>query len=732
MSRKRNRSKPFVDIFKDRHFYLVLLVLLIFTVFTARLFILQIVEGEKHEDEEKISNMVTLETDSPRGDIYDRNGVLIATVRTVYTVNMTYVSSDQASRDRMYLELIELLDEMGEEHMNSLSPYLKSPEEWSGNLSENESARDNFINDIAIKKSDREKLKDPKDAFRYLRKDIFKISDEYTDEEAYKIMEIRYETYKYGLSVITPMKIAEEVSSETMAIIEARHLDFPGVTTEAVYKREYVNPEYVGNIIGYVRAISSEEYDEMKDLGYSFTDIIGKTGIEKAAESYLRGIKGSRTVYFDPQTQTIKEYASTEPVPGNDIYLTIDLNLQRTAYEALATAIKKIASQQDNEKNFGDANAGAIIVEDVKTGEILAMASYPTYDISLFLEPSNNTEAQKAITDLFQRKDAPTLNRATQGLYAIGSTFKPVVASAALETGTITLETKYLCEGSIVIANRIHKCLGSHGEIDVVKAIRRSCNVFFQRAAIEVGITTLDSWSLKYGFGEKTGIEIAEYAGNRSNEEVMKQKEPDMSHQWSDSDTAQTAIGQLYTLFTPIQLSNYVSALANGGYLNTPHLIDSVISREGNTVYVSNATSNQIGVSQETLDIIRQGMCEMINNNDVAQTEFVSFPLDFVAGKTGTPETGSEAYGESSNSVFICYAPADDPQIAISVVIEHGVWGTNSIAPAARVMEMYFSQEISGKNTNARKEGLFPGFEFRNLAEAWERLKEESKPQGQD
>lgn len=717
---------------KDRHFYLVLLVLVVLTAVVVRLYILQIVEGETHEDEATVNSLVAVKIEAPRGNIYDRNGVLLATTYTEYDVKMTYVATPQAERDRMYLELINLLEENGESHIKSISMYLSSPDTWSRSLEEDESKRSRWINEFAIKKSDRDDIKTARDAFDYLKDRVLEIGKEYTDEEAFKIMEIRYETYRYGLSSLSPMTIAEGISEETMSQIEARHIEFAGITTTPVYKRQYVNAEHVGNIIGYVRAISNEEYEEMKSEGYSFDDIVGKTGIEKAEEKTLAGTKGVSYVYYDRATSTVKEYSRTDPVPGNDIHLTIDVNLQKIAYEALEESIKKIASEKDGISNFGDANAGTVIVENVKTGEILSMVSYPTYDINLFISSPDDPDAQKAILDLFASKDAPTVNRATQGLYAIGSTFKPVVASAALEKGVINIDTKYMCEGSVIIANRLHNCLRAHGEINVVTAIRQSCNVFFQRAAIETGINTLDTWAEAYGLGSATGIEIAEAIGNRSNPETMRLKEEDASHIWTDSDTAQSAIGQLYTLFTPIQLVNYTSALANGGYLNTPYLVDTVVSQDGRIVLDKQPERTKISLRPATLDIIRQGMCEMINNNDVAQVEMKAFPKNYVAGKTGTPETGYEAYGQSSNSVFICYAPADDPEIAISVVIERGAWGTNAIATAARILEAYFSEDISGNSEQARDEGLIIGPEFRDLRRLWDIFeKEEAEKQAQ-
>ncbi len=694
----------------NRFFYLGLAVVVSMTAVSAKLYQLQIVQGEMWEqDASQVSlNTATLFTESPRGDIYDRNGVLLATTRTAYKVQMVYVDREQAFRDAMYLELIQLFEANGDTYNNSLARYLAYPVDWGSSLAgeDKEEQQKRWINSIVKRKSDKDFLLTPQDVFTYLRDTVLQINPSYTEEEAYQIMIIRYQTEQYGLSSLTPTILATDVCKKTMEIIESRHLDFPGVTTEEVYYREYVNSQAMSHVLGYVRAISSEEYQELKDKGYANDDVLGKLGIEKAAEAYLRGTKGEKTVYLDRNTGAVRVLEAKDPVPGSDVYLTLDFDLQTVAMNALADAIAAIRADKNNIKNFGDANAGAVVVENVKTGEILAMVSYPTYDNSIFVAPSTDQDAQKAISDLFQDPNSASLNRATQGLYPIGSTFKPIVAVAGLESGTLTPYQRIVCNGSIVLGNQRHNCLGTHGALTLEEAIRFSCNIFFQRAGIEAGIDTIDSWAKVFGLGEKTGIEISEYAGYRSNQTTMQVKETDLTHIWSDSDTAQTAIGQLYTLFTPLQLSNYTAALANGGYRNQPYLIQSAIAKDGTVTFETESSPTKLEVKPETLNAIRKGMISMVENNTTAKKAFSSFPSGFVAAKTGTPETGLEAFGQSSHSVLICYAPADDPEIAVSVVIEHGVWGSNGLAVAGKIMNSYFAKAAIDPVNQSRAEGL--------------------------
>ncbi len=705
-----NLKEKIIAVLKNRCFYIGVIVFLVMLLLIGRLYHLQIVNGDEYnrKADRVIGNIVSLAVDTPRGNIYDRNGILLATTRASYKVQMTNVNKEQSFRDEMYLKLIELFEANDDVYTNGLARYLASPDEWGSQLKGEDKSQEraNWINHIAIKKSDRDGITTARDAFAYLRNVRFKLDASYTDEQAYKIMIIRYQTFRYGLSYLTPTTLATDVSEETMETIEARYLEFPGVTTEETYFREYVGTEPLSHVIGYVRAISSEEYEVMKEEGYANDDIIGKVGIEKAAEALLRGEKGVREVYLEDGM--VREYSYQAPVPGNDLYLTIDYNLQKAVLETLERNIQKIAASADGKNNFGDAAAGAVVVMNVKTGEVLAMANYPTYDNSIFLQPSSNQEAQQAITDLFQDPTSPSLNRAAQGLYPVGSTIKPLIAVAGLESGATDVNREVVCRGIIEFNNHTHTCLSSHGSISMIRAISESCNIYFQQIAVDMGIETVDQWAKTFGLAEKTGIEISEYTGYRSNPETMKIKESDIYHIWSDSDTAQTAIGQLYTLFTPLQLCRYAAALGNGGYLRTPYLIDSVLAKDGTVISDNSekqAAYSKIDVSAYALSQVKAGMVDMANRNSQAKEAFKGLGQGFVAAKTGTPETGMEAFGHSSHSLVICYAPADDPEIAISIVIEHGTWGSNSLPIAGDVIKAYFGETYIDSWNHARQEG---------------------------
>ena len=684
------------------HFYAGLMVFVVSAVMIGRLYDLQIRQGDALNSQAGQTALSTAEltVKARRGDIYDRNGVLLATTRVAYQVNMVNYKMEQADRDAMYLALIELFEQNNDVYTNNLKRYITPNLEWGSAFDgENrEKALNNWLNTIVsgFSKSDKENIKTARDAYDYLRNKVFELDEKYTDAQAYKIMIIRYQTHFFGLSYLRPTTIATDVCKETMEYLSARYFDFPGITTEEAYYRVYQDAAAASHLIGYVRAISDSEYQEMKDQGYSNDDLIGKIGIEKAAESDLRGVNGTRVVYRDANG-IVRTESYTPPVRGNDVYLTIDYNLQKECVSILEKTLADIAAGKNGYNNFGDAAAGSVVVMNVKTAEVLAMANYPYYDNSIFIAPSTDKEAQQAIVDLFADPTSPSLNRATQGLYPVGSTIKPLISVAALMEGKISVNQTINCTHTIQIGTQTHACLGYHGQIALKSALARSCNIYFYEAGIRTGIDTLDAWIKKFGLGEKTGIEISEYAGSRSNPETMEQREEDTTHVWSDSDTAQTSIGQLYTLFTPLQLCNYTSALANGGILKTPYLIKSVINGEGAVVSDNVAKAEggtNLGVSAYILNAVREGMKAMARENAAANAVFSKFPYGFVAAKSGTPETGLEAFGESSHGLMICYAPADDPEIAISIVLEHGVFGSNAAPIAGRIMEVYFADRF--------------------------------------
>lgn len=679
---------------RDRYMILGICYILLGMVIVLQLANLQIIHGKEYDEASRRKVVREKKVIAPRGNIVDRYGVPIAVNRQGFTVDIVKTGVGDEEFNAALLRLVRIFEKNGETYNNRLSKYLTfNPLSFNGKSME-EINKWQKNEDILGLKED-ELLSTPEAVFKHLKKK-FRIGDSYTDEEAYKIMTIQYEILmdRWKFDTGNSINLARDVKYETVAEIEEKHHLLPGVTTDVEPMRKYIDAHLAAHVIGYVRGITAEQYDRLQGEGYGRNDIIGQTGIELTAERYLRGMDGQKKVEVDTSGRQTDELYGKPAIPGNDIVLTLDMNLQKVAMESLERNIKLIR-ESGGRNNFGDANAGAVVVIDVKSGEILAMASYPSYDPSIFLASPDDREAQKAIADLGDPENELTseFNRAIQGAYAPGSTFKPLTAIAALEEGIITPETEIIDRGKEDIGNWMFYCLeytmglGAHGRLKLDRALATSCNIFFHIIGYRTGIDNIDKWGKLFGLGELTGIDIpGEIKGMRASKETKRQLRND---DWRPADTAQTAIGQFDNLFTPLQLVNYISTIANGGKRYKPYLIKRVVKHDGSLVNETEPEYEQVPVKPETIEAVKKGMVAVANSVDgTAVRVFNDFPFK-VAGKTGTAETGKEA-NHSSNALFVCYAPADDPQIAVVAVVERGVWGSNAAPIAKDVLEEYF------------------------------------------
>ncbi len=674
----------------SRHLILVMLFVLFAVFLLYNLYVLQIVRGDEFYEKSQNSIYREIESASPRGGLLDRNGFEIALNRHGYAVDIFKTDIDTQTLNRSIHRIVGILDENGDDYCNSLGYYIRvDPLRFNlGQVRINKWQKDVFdLKDDEINKTPRELLD-------YLRV-IFDIDDSYVDTEAFGIMRVRYEIFLNEWSFINfnPVRISGDISRESVSRLEECHHEMPGVTTEVIPKRKYWDARFATHVVGYVGPIPSDRFKEWEEDGYKSSDIVGITGMELAAEKYLRGKSGRREVEVDTKGR-LKKVLNEEPaVPGKDVILTIDMELQKVGYHSLEKNIAAIKEGAEGSKrNHGDANAGAVVALDVNSGEVLAMVSYPGYDPSIFLN-RNDSRAQKQISMLsIDSKNKPFVNRALQHRYAPGSTFKPLVAIAALEEGVITPDTIIMDKGYVEIGGKDFYCLeyimglGAHGKLKLERALATSCNIFFHITGVETTIDKIDKWSRYFGLGEKTGIELYEEKGIRANREYKMET---YGEQWWIADTAQAAIGQLYNDFTLIQLANYAACIANGGRRYRPHLIKEVINPDGSLFMQVQPEYEEIPVSQKTLAAVREGMRSVANSVDgTAEWIFRDFPVN-VAGKTGTAETGRES-DQSSNALFVCYAPAENPQIAVAVVVEHGVWGSYTAPIARDVLAAYF------------------------------------------
>lgn len=664
---------------KDRYFILSIFIIAFCGLLVSQLANLQVVNGNYYNIMASKISQINKTVIAPRGGIFDRNNTPIAINTTGYSVQISIADITEDQRNEMILKLVEIFEKNQEDYNKEFEKYITfNPIAFGELTKDNPTGLSKFKKELNIQVYDTAET-----IFKYLKDTKFKISPIYSDEDAYKIITLRYAIYnKYG--VLNPLTICSNVKKETVLEISEKNDQFPGVTIKLEPVRKYNDATSVAHVLGYVGRIDEKSLQSFIDKGYSANDIVGKSGIEKAAETFLKGKDGIKTVTVNSLGKVIEEI-KTESVPGNDVVLTVDMNLQKVTENALKAQIEVIRSQKTDNKNMNDCQYGSAVAIDVNTGEVLAMVSYPDYDPSIFLNKDPESQAQRANIQEF--------NRAVSGEYAPGSAFKALTAVAGLEENAIAPgNSSIFSPRSITEEGHTLKCLGNHGTVDVVRALKVSCNTYFYRVGIRVGITKLNSWADKFGFGKKTGIEIDENAGLLAPPEYKDPKEG----RWGNVDTALTAIGQKFTKATPLQIANYVSTIANGGKLYTPHLIKKTLNYDGSVAKITEPTFSNVVMKQSTLDEVKKGMILAAQNSKVGLgLEGIS-----IASKTGTAEMGDEMQGKlqvkSSNAIYICYAPADKPQIAIAIVMERGVWGKNAEPIANQMLKEYFKQNAAG------------------------------------
>ncbi len=712
---------------KDRYLILAICIVLAMSLIILRLAELQIIKGEYYKEVSQRKLLNEWKVTAPRGNIIDASGVPIAVSEQGFKLQIVKSPMETDDLNAMLLDLINLMEKNGDTYFKTFSKlitfnplgYGSYVSDYDDKLGRLKRILKNEILGINEKKLD--SFSSLEEVYDYLKNDVFRINSRYTEEEAYKIMTLRYEIR--GYNAFNPITIAKNVSRETVAVVEEMHNRFPGVTTDIEPVRKYIDAPAVAHVLGYIGNIGSE-YEKLKDEGYGINDIIGKTGVELAAEKDLRGKDGKRYIEVDIWGRQTSELKVEPAIPGNTVQLTINMKLQKVAAESLARTIDDIRNKRNGTNvnlNFGDAYGGAVVALDVNSGEVLAMASYPGYDPNWFLrilEDPGDKEAQQAVSDLFSKDPlaAPMVNKAIQGAFAPGSTYKPLVGIAALEEGIISPQTTVNDTGRIDVDGIELTCmdyrhgLGAHGYINLERALSTSCNIFFHVVGMQTSIDNIVKWARMFGLGEKTGIDVdssIENPGVLASRETKKEVYKEYPV-WVPIDTAYASIGQSFNAFTPLQLANYTATIANGGKRYTPYIIKRVIKYDGSIVRETKPQYTQIPVKEENIKAVQKGMIAVANSEDGTAVDlFKDFPFE-VAAKTGTAETGQKNH--SNNGVFICYAPADPgskPEIAIAVVIERGVYGRFGARVARDIMMEYFNLNNPPSQDNEAK-GIEP------------------------
>ena len=513
--------------------------------------------------------------------------------------------------------------------------------------------------------------------------------------DARAIAGVLYEVYLRSKDIYyTPYVFAEDVDIDFISQVKERSL--AGINVTPVSKRQY-NTQYAAHILGRIGPIYENEWEYYSSIDrdgdgvrdYQMDDYVGKEGAESAFESYLRGSPGKRQVDRDTTGKIVDETWITEPDPGNNVILTLDIDLQKAVEDALTNGIPKLASDE--------AQGAACVVLEVNSGEVLAGASYPSYNLATYSQ-DYNVNATNPLK--------PFLNRAFMGLYAPGSTFKMVTAIAGLEEGYITPETVIVDNGRYTYYNKngpqcwiYRQYGGTHGKQTVTDAIKNSCNIFFFDTGRMVTIDGLQKYAAAFGLGQPTGIELPEYTGTMAGPTNQEERA-----KWQPGSTLSVAIGQENSQFTPLQLANYVATLVNGGTHYSAHLLKSVKSSDFSQVIYTKEPEvlSEINIDEKNLEAVKQGMLALTTDGSVSYYfKNVSVP---VGAKTGSAQV---SLNTESHAHFVCFAPYDDPQIAIAISVEHGGSGSDVGAIAAEIINYYFSaeetrEEILTENTLIR------------------------------
>ena len=642
-------------------------------LFAVVLYDAQILHGGENRAKSISSNAASETVTASRGIITDRNGKVLVSNRLAYTLVFDRSGfDDDTALNAAILRLVQLCEETGTGWNDTL------PIGRVGNFLRYSNARsetfDKFIekNDLTSGASGRQLLSE--------LRELYHVDESLSEREARLIVGVRYELHSRD-----SYTFAEDVSTEVLSLITDGR--YEGVTIRTASARVY-NTALAAHILGTIGPIWQEEWSSNEDTGYvgyadkgySMNDLVGKDGVEKAFESYLRGTDGRRLITTDETGKITGELYTREPQPGGTVALTLDIDLQADVEAALAETISGMIDKDSNERG------GAAAVVSVGTGEVLALASYPTYDLSTF-----NEDYDELVND--QR--LPMFNRATQGIYAPGSTFKMVTAVAALESGIITPSSIIQDRGIYTYYKDpqpmcwIYSQTGStHGRINVSQAITDSCNYFFYEVGRLTGIRTLDSYASQFGLGQSTGIEIGDSSG------VLASPEWAESHdqEWTDGQTITAAIGQSYNLFTPLQLANYVATLVGGGDHYQAHLLKNVKAYDNSRLlymYDDNPI-NAVEMSDTTLSAVTRGMHELTVSGSVAYA-FENCVVS-AGAKTGSAQVGTDI----ANGVFVAYAPYEKPEIAVAIVIEKGGSGAALANTAVEIINSWFSRAQDG------------------------------------
>lgn len=664
-----------------RYNILYILVYIVGIILIFQLFNLQIVHGEEYL--QRANSRLTRETKirAARGNILDCNGNVLAGNEIKYSLKIYKSKIDEQNLNTTILNAIFVLEKNGDKYnddfpinINPVSFKYENQERINKWLEENdladgttaEQALEYFIDEYSLK--------------------------QYSLEEARKIIAVRYGIDVNGYSSMRGYEISSEVCKKSVAQIEEMNHSFPGINIEYRPIRKYYYSSLASHVLGYVGKIGNEEYTQNE--GYELDDYIGKTGIEYVCEKFLKGKDGLKQTDMSIDGTTTGEYITEEAISGSNVMLTIDAKVQQVAEKALKENIEKINNGDYGEKR--EVYAGSVVVLNVKTGEVISMVSYPDFEPQLFVD-GISTEKWNEYT---VKGRSALINRTMQSAYAPGSIFKMVPAIAGLETGKITKDEQIECAG-IYPGGYKPKCWyyttygRGHGYLTVSQAIQKSCNCYFYEVGTRIGIDNIEKYATYFGLGQKTNIELpGEISGTLAGKKLYEK----LDEAWYYGNTLSAVIGQAENNFTPIQMARYIAMLTNGGKKLDLTIIKDIINNQGESIKteevkdyinkrlgIEKTSEENLNIQKENLKTVLEGMQSVTEEGGTAYSVFKDFPIQ-VGGKTGSAEAGND----KTNAWFVGFAPYENPEIAVVVLVENGAHGYYSAEVTKEIMEAYF------------------------------------------
>ena len=664
-----------------RYNILYILVYIVGIILIFQLFNLQIVHGEEYL--QRANSRLTRETKirAARGNILDCNGNVLAGNEIKYSLKIYKSKIDEQNLNTTILNAIFVLEKNGDKYnddfpinINPVSFKYENQERINKWLEENdladgttaEQALEYFIDEYSLK--------------------------QYSLEEARKIIAVRYGIDVNGYSSMRGYEISPEVCEKSVAQIEEMNHSFPGINIEYRPIRKYYYSSLASHVLGYVGKIGNEEYTQNE--GYELDDYMGKTGIEYVCEKFLKGKDGLKQTDMSIDGTTTGEYITEEAISGSNVMLTIDAKVQQVAEKALKENIGKINNGDYGEKR--EVYAGSVVVLNVKTGEVISMVSYPDFEPQLFVD-GISTEKWNEYT---VKGRSALINRTMQSAYAPGSIFKMVPAIAGLETGKITKDEQIECAG-IYPGGYKPKCWyyttygRGHGYLTVSQAIQKSCNCYFYEVGTRIGIDNIEKYATYFGLGQKTNIELpGEISGTLAGKKLYEK----LDETWYYGNTLSAVIGQAENNFTPIQMARYIAMLTNGGKKLDLTIIKDIINNQGESIKteevkdyinkrlgIEKTSEENLNIQKENLKTVLEGMQSVTEEGGTAYSVFKDFPIQ-VGGKTGSAEAGND----KTNAWFVGFAPYENPEIAVVVLVENGAHGYYSAEVTKEIMEAYF------------------------------------------